>query len=107
MAAAPVKQLAYNRAPIAVLDRVDRVEWDTICQIAVRSPLNYSAVRSSNDVNVVTFSETQEHNYFPDPPNVAGRAIVLEALCLLPRHDNDPDGNSPNSASVLLSEGRY
>ena len=52
-------------------------------------------------------SETQEHNYFPDPPNGAARVIVLGALCLLPRHDNDPDGNSPNSASVLLSEGSY
>jgi hypothetical protein len=50
------------------------------------------------------FSETEERNYFPDRPNVGARVIVLGALCLLPRHDNDPDGNSPNSASVLLSE---
>ena len=50
------------------------------------------------------FSETEEHNYFPEFPNGAARVIVLGAWCLLPRHDNDPDGNSPNSASVLLSE---
>jgi hypothetical protein len=50
------------------------------------------------------FSEAEEHNYFPDPPNVAARVIVLGAWCLLPRHDNDPDGYSPNVASVLLSE---
>ena len=57
------------------------------------------------------FSETQEHNYFPDPPNGAARVIVLGAWCLLPRHDNDPDGKSPNSASVtggsLLIKGLW
>ena len=53
---------------------------------------------------VVTFPETEEHNY---PSNVAARVIVIGALYLLPRHDNDPDGNSLNSASLLLSEGRY
>ena len=37
-------------------------------------------------------------------PTWAARVIVLGALCLLPRHDNDPDGNPTNSASVLLSE---
>src|SRR4029450_9483541 len=40
----------------------------------------------------------------PDPPNVAARVIVLGAWCLLPRHDNDPDGNSPHSASALFSD---
>jgi hypothetical protein len=29
------------------------------------------------------FSKTEEHNYFPDPANVAARVIVLGALCLL------------------------
>jgi hypothetical protein len=33
------------------------------------------------------------------------RAIVLGSLCLLPCHDNDPDGISPDSDSVVLSEG--
>ena len=56
------------------------------------------------------FSETEEHNYFPDPPNGAARVIVLGAWCLLPRHDNDPDGNPQTlprfySARVPINRG--
>ena len=50
------------------------------------------------------FSETAEHNHFPDPPNGAARVIVLGAWCLLPRHDNDPDysSQSRNESQLCL-----